>query len=165
MNHVIIEGPDGSGKTQLIESLGLPNEHVLAFKPEYGDPIAYYAEKLADDEPKAFDRFFLSELVYGPILRGRSAIADAQIDILRGMFPRVSVIMCLPPFATTYLATRSRPWPDYQTDEFLAKSYADFQKLADSRLVDYVYDWTTGTLRPSRRLPAALLSLGTLTHA
>jgi hypothetical protein len=165
--HVIIEGPDGSGKSRLIETLGLNRVHTLAFKPERdGDPFQFYSRRVLETEsPTGFDRLFLSEMIYGPMLRAKSAVDEATAYALKAAFANVPIIVCLPPFQVTHNATRSRPWPEYQTDDFLIKAYAEFERFSQTDLVDFVYDWTRGTLMPSRKLPRQLRNLITRTHA
>lgn len=74
--HIIIEGMDGSGKSTLIEHLMMtvPNlELVRNAKGPDQDLDVWWPEQL-DRQDDGFvplhDRFFYSELVYGPILRG-----------------------------------------------------------------------------------------------
>jgi hypothetical protein len=165
MNHAIIEGPDGSGKSTLIETLGLKRLHTVAFKPEYGDPMQFYCNRVGDAvEPTGFDRLWLSEIIYGPMLRTDSAITESQARTLKSVCA-IPVVVCLPPFDVTLDATRSRPWPDYQTDEFLKRAYARFKLYADSTLVDYVFDWYHGVFRPSRGIPLVLLPIARATQS
>jgi hypothetical protein len=151
MNHLIVEGPDGSGKSKLIEYFGLTRVHTLAFVEEQIGPVEFYSQRIGGAKVgTGFDRLWLSELVYGPVLRSRSAVSVEQARMLKNRFPGVPVIVCLPPFEVTLRNTRKRGiWPDYQTDDFLKSSYARFKDFADSELVDFVIDYTGTTFGAS----------------
>jgi len=78
---VIVEGPDGSGKTtltgQLSEDLGLPvlRHETLSSTEGPTDPAAlvkWWRERISKDTPGIYDRcFFISELMYQMVQRGR----------------------------------------------------------------------------------------------
>jgi len=72
---IVIDGPDGSGKTTLARHL--QEKHGATYHhdkgpPEAEDLVAYFLSLLA--RGGIIDRFALSEMVYGPLLRGRSRI-------------------------------------------------------------------------------------------
>lgn len=73
---IILEGPDGSGKTTLAEFLK-QNDFVYKHEgppPPNRDQLEYYKCTLFDAlESKhnvVFDRLFLGETIYGPVIRG-----------------------------------------------------------------------------------------------
>jgi hypothetical protein len=79
---VILEGPDGCGKTTLAKelvALGWVYRHD-GLPPKDRDNIAYYLEKLwiamNSIEDTVFDRFWLGERIYGPVVRNRDTIGD-----------------------------------------------------------------------------------------
>lgn len=91
----------------------------------------------------AFNRFHLSEYVYGPILRKTQEVSDSDLRWLTNFCAAqdVAVILCLPPWEET-LRQVSRPGrerPAYQTAEFLEQAYWDFYAL---RRYAIVYDFT-----------------------
>lgn len=84
MSLVLIEGCDKCGKSTLARELygryGVP---IVKFSQPKGDPFVEYMEFLQKHGQKRrghaiLDRFYLGELVYGPIKRGGSAISEEQ---------------------------------------------------------------------------------------
>ena len=81
--HLVIEGPDGAGKTTLAQALCASG---YAYRHEGPPPptvpaLRYYAGILARlEQPTLLDRFHLGELVYGPIVREsrRSSVICAR---------------------------------------------------------------------------------------
>src|SRR5688500_988429 len=91
--HVIIEGPDGAGKTTLAEHL--VKHHGYRYhhegKPEHVDMLVRYAEvfleQTASGQPVVFDRLHLGELVYGNILRGKDRMHGSYgLELLELLF-------------------------------------------------------------------------------
>ena len=78
--YIVIEGVDKTGKTSLSNFLSkrlkLP---IKKFSRPIGDPYCEYMEYLLlDDKPAILDRFYLGELVYGPVKRGKSELSDRE---------------------------------------------------------------------------------------
>lgn len=107
---VIIEGPDGAGKTTAIGRLSklfypsfsladhgkremLPHENVRARTYQ-----ALARELECKRPPEFHDRLYFSELVYGPILRGSCLFSDYEQGIVRHLLGvlEIPVIFCLP---------------------------------------------------------------------
>lgn len=164
---VIIEGPDGSGKTTLIERLGLERRQFKSMHAGVGantpngwapnaDPYQAYVEvmfNLAKQEGTVphrlgIDRFHLSERVYGPILRAKQLVDDVTLENITGLLRdlRIPVILCLPPFSTTLtnVSTEGRDRPSYQTEGFLHQAYKGFEMV--SPWATHVYDYTQNDL-------------------
>lgn len=160
---IIVEGPDGSGKSTLITQLQHQRRSLKSVKAGVGtstehpggwagnDPVLLaYMKKIveASGQKIAYDRFHLSEVVYGPILRNTQLVDEGILytlsDYLRGQ--RIPVILCLPPFATTLanVAIEGRERPTYQTEAFLHQAYKGFEALAPWATV--VYDYTKDQL-------------------
>jgi hypothetical protein len=147
---IIVEGPDGSGKSTLISRLGHQRVHLRSLRggvggttPEGwggGRPVVdAYVHALDTHPPEtAFDRFHLSELVYGPILRNTQLITPEILDALTNEINRrrIPVIVCLPSWETTYrnVTQPGRERPGYQTDDFLRASYDAWHAVAWTRL-------------------------------
>lgn len=163
---IIVDGPDGSGKSTLIENLGYERRRLKSLRGGTGgvlpdgtgdgtagwggnDPaLLCYARKVAEGGRVAFDRFHLSEIVYGPILRGCQELRDVDLGLLHKFLVErgVQVVMCLPPFDVTMrnVKQNGRERPHYQTDEFLQRAYAEFMRLTPWATV--VYDFTRDPL-------------------
>lgn len=77
---IILEGPDGSGKTTLANKLSvtmnMPIIHNVAPKNEddFNGMYDMYMNIVLDNGHAILDRCWYSEIVYGEILRGESAI-------------------------------------------------------------------------------------------
>lgn len=77
----ILEGVDKCGKTTLANKLRdeFGFKVIKCSQPE-GDPYVEYLEKLSNIKGDVvFDRFCYGELVYGPVYRGKSALAPWQV--------------------------------------------------------------------------------------
>jgi hypothetical protein len=105
--HVIIEGPDGSGKTTLARKLCAVfdmNYHHEGPPPPDMSVLHHYAGLLATaTRPTVFDRLHLGELVYGPLLRGASRLKPMD-EVLMTRLVRgtgTDVIICQMPWETT----------------------------------------------------------------
>ncbi len=110
---LIVEGPDGSGKSTLVrylrDRIGWPVASRVVDKDTNAmvDITEWTKENLAKGfHPMIYDRHrLISELVYGPIMRRSSEFPEFYND--RWLIPAVSdfwdaepwVIMCLPPLS------------------------------------------------------------------
>lgn len=159
---IIVEGPDGAGKTTLIENLAHHRVHLKSLKGGVGSEgqnpqgwtknadstLSAYAQKILEGERTdgvniAFDRFHLSEWVYGPILRNNQLITDEVLLVLGNLLreKHVPIILCLPAFKTTLanIGKAGRERPAYQTEGFLHMAYTSWQKIAP--FATHVYDY------------------------
>lgn len=160
---IILEGPDGSGKTTILRRLGHERRAFKALRAGVGGnepggsatsdfagrdpaPIAYARQVLAAHPRVAFDRFHLSEVIYGPILRGAAGISDEEVILLeRLLYARgIQTVICLPPFKTTMenILASGRERPRYQTLGFLRRAYLAWQDLAGKLRHDVTLDYT-----------------------
>lgn len=155
---IIVEGPDGSGKTTLIDRLGFQRKHLKALRAGVGSEgsgnwgagrpaiEAYANQLLTEPSTTAFDRFYLSETIYGPILRGQSAIRSTEVTVLQRLITALHVteVICKPAFITSFsnVCREGRERPAYQTDAFLRDSYAGFDRAsANPRYVVWNYEY------------------------
>lgn len=120
---IILEGPDGGGKTTLAMRLG--EEFGLEYKryallsstrgPDGPGIIDWWDEQIAENQIDAvYDRcFYISEPIYQLATPGRDLIADVkqmQTGIMRLSNFAPLVIFCIPPFDTALgnIHTRER---------------------------------------------------------
>lgn len=86
---IIIEGIDKAGKSttckQLSEALGLQIVHFPAPTPDFNFFEDYIKMLLSNDRNIILDRFFYSELVYGPILRNEYNIKTWQQEAIEAL--------------------------------------------------------------------------------
>lgn len=130
MRHFIIEGPDGAGKTtysrKLCEQFGLAYHHEGP-PPADVDIFKHYKFLLETKIPTCFDRLHLGEMIYGPLLRGKSGISFEQCRYLSHM---ALVTVCLPPAS---VCMRSLHEEEYIKDPAqLVHAYERWQKLTNN---------------------------------
>jgi len=153
---VIIEGPDGAGKTKLARALQqLGHTHGVTFSYYHqgvyaGDPFTESMRLLCRNPGSViFDRFHIGEQVYGPIYRGRDALGIAGQRMLeRALLSRGAILItALPPFAVAHgnWAARKAAGGEMFPDEAGYRAvYAGFER-ADTALESWVYDYTATT--------------------
>lgn len=110
---IVIEGPDGAGKTTLVQKLKRQFPQLVDGERGTEDrtklytvtvPDTYYALKLAVDPqeaPRIWDRLFYSEFVYAPIAGREPMFSTFQTEFIQRTIEamRVPVILCLPPLS------------------------------------------------------------------
>jgi energy-coupling factor transporter ATP-binding protein EcfA2 len=122
----IVEGPDGSGKTTLINSLGgiMIDDYDVMHHGAYLDSPSvmnkYMLPMLAIKRAAVFDRSWLSEPIYATIMRGG---ANRVPPWCRRMLERIAltragvVILCLRPFDEIRTSWAARRGEEYVRDE------------------------------------------------
>lgn len=90
--YYIIEGPDGAGKTTLMEKIKAAHKGAVVChfgKPETDEDAYNYwqvymqaIKKNADAEVVIFDRCWYSDMVYGPVMRGRHEMTVDNMENL-----------------------------------------------------------------------------------
>jgi hypothetical protein len=122
---ILLEGPDGSGKTNLSkhlhERLGI--QVAPRFATSEGGPVDELYMKMHADlrtwdtsyEPRIYDRHpLISELIYGPLVRGemKPGFAHPSTTQLRKRVAyRSLVILALPPFDTVRRNVANEEFP------------------------------------------------------
>lgn len=102
---IILEGPDGAGKTTLAQQLatafGLTVHHEGP-PPQNVSMLQHYGRILDDARGKnvVFDRLYVGERVYGPIVRGQDRLGEDGYKRMRQLSWAVGAleILCLPAF-------------------------------------------------------------------
>lgn len=141
-NVIILEGPDGAGKTHLAARLML-RDYAYRHEgptPAGVDTMRYYGQllidALAEDRNVVFDRFHLGAYVYGPIHRKRVELTPDELTVFdRLVLSRaVRLIVALPPWSVIVQNWRVRRKNEMiQTERCLARVYAAFANLAEKR--------------------------------
>ena len=141
---VIIEGPDGAGKTTLAKTLDGVYRHVC--QPSSGNALPYYLELLRTPSPRViFDRFAWSETIFGPLLRDRDGLGPRGFDKFESVrrMRGAIVVMCLPPVDECLQNWQRKLDAGYEIihdrDIFL-ESYHAFANLAP--MADIIHDYT-----------------------
>jgi energy-coupling factor transporter ATP-binding protein EcfA2 len=145
---VILEGPDGSGKTTLAKTLqeryGLLYRHEGP-PPEDVAPLTYYCDILEEHRHDniVFDRFALGERVYGPILRHGDRIGELGWYTFVSYAQSLGVVqvVCLPPPDACHSVWASGRSEMLKSDREFFMSYAAFAYFAGDA-AQLRYDWT-----------------------
>jgi hypothetical protein len=159
---IIVEGPDGAGKTTLLHSLMAQYPtiplHARASEGVSG-PVKELYEWGHDDvwswpeQPLSFyDRHpFVSEYVYGPIIRGSMDPRFHTTPLRRRVASRALLIVCLPPLdAVRASVSAERDMPGVHSHiDAIWHCYASLRATWQSSTGIVFYDWT-------RDEPAAL---------
>jgi len=141
---IILEGPDGGGKTTLakkLEAMGFKYEHEGP-PPANTDLISYYLERLnraiESSHNTVFDRLWLGERVYGPTARCLDRIGHEGQKLFMRLHNSKSIVqfICLPPWNTVeenyttkikdptdYLKSLDKLQRVYQIYDTLARHY------------------------------------------
>lgn len=116
---VVIEGCDGVGKTSLAGRLAAEHGFAVIHSPRTPDDVdlvARYRRILAEPGRLVLDRAFVSELVYGPLYRGRTRLPwDDAFDLVEDVNNRDGVFLHLTGSATSIaarLTARDQRAPD-----------------------------------------------------
>lgn len=105
MRRIIVEGMDGTGKTSLVDTLRkyYPLTTVRNLLEDKQDFDKWWPTMLGVTPPPGqmyiHDRFFYSELVYGPVVRGKLVPSQQLIyDISEALRKDAFLIYCRPPW-------------------------------------------------------------------
>jgi thymidylate kinase len=157
---LIVEGPDGSGKTSLIEKVraGRPGATVLHHGAYAGetDIARHYMQSLVKaimepDELTVFDRSWLAEPIYGHAARGGAdRISEKQRAVLNNLAigAGAMLVLCLPPLEACRRAWAARLETEYLKRESQLAEVWRLYSAAAHRWRDHfnvtLYDYTRG---------------------
>lgn len=157
MPNIIVEGPDGAGKTTLTEMLRerVKRRYFVMLRHScrpytWADAIAFL--DLINRTPiqltMVIDRHpIISEPIYGPILRGKDLL-EAQSDEWKlSVIQHTSdfVVYCRPPRGTIIENLSKQPQlagVAEKIDQLIEAYDIAIERLRAARVRVYVYDWT-----------------------
>ena len=146
---IILEGIDGSGKSTLAQRIA--EKSPLPVRMEHRGPIkdtvqAEYVNPLFEvDEKELFiaDRWHVGEMIYGPLYRGKTMVAQyvGAIESILDWFGAVRIVMS-PPIEVVRqrLQDRGEDYLKPEDVEHVHKAYEDFALAWDYRLFEEVSD-------------------------
>lgn len=152
---VILEGPDGAGKTTLAkvfeERFGYRYHHEGP-PPAEKNLLNYYGALLYDachaDQPVVFDRLHVGEAVYGPLLRSNNRFGLDSIKLINRIRSAYAVytIFCMPPYDVAHTNWKYRKGELFHNDTLFNKVFEAYDKLIQNPLLAYagVWDYTKG---------------------
>lgn len=140
---IIIEGIDGVGKTTLVyylETLGFKKYH-FDYDIKNLDSLSKYMKiLLLEDDYIVLDRSFISEMVYGPVIRGISKLSiEAYTNLLISYKNADAKIIYLTAPKEVLLQRRNNDKKDYEIIKYyydeLNKKYNEIMEYS-SKFID-----------------------------
>lgn len=150
---IIVEGLDGVGKTTLVNyfvSNGM-RQHHFDYDAKNTDLMTKYMLILKEDTTSlVLDRSFISEMVYGPVLRGKSKLDLKEYKALLMAYKQVgTAIIYLTAPKDTLLLRRKNDEKDYNTIrqyyDLLNKQYDMIMRYSKGYINLYRYDTSLET--------------------
>ena len=163
---VVLEGPDGAGKTTLANWLRDKHGYQIvktgATKPGENVFVNYtntLLAAIAHPGCTVLDRFHIGEAVYGPLLRGEDRLGDQGRALIERIVAArgVALVICSPPWPTLLKGWRSKDDLLKRVDQLRAVRCGFLSEA--KRLELSTYDWTRGkelTTNPAPPLPAVM---------
>lgn len=107
---IILEGPDGAGKSTLADCLQqmtvYDSVHLSAPVNETAYELCtrHLSAVLETGNHTIFDRFHVSEPIYGPVARGYDTMCDGYdaIENTLWLSTRPVLVLCMPPYTHAY---------------------------------------------------------------
>lgn len=151
MSGVIVEGPDGSGKTTLIKAIRnrfyWPVVHVV----QPGKPDIKQMLRLLECSPVVFDRFHWSPVAYGVALREGSELSPYDLWALEGLLMNKGyvTVLCLSDMGTMLANNKKEEqlFSEVREEKAMWKIVNQYSLLLlTCELPYFVYDYRTDTL-------------------
>jgi thymidylate kinase len=154
---LIIDGPDGAGKTTFARGFGGRYHHEGPPPTDLGpgNLLGYYLDIVRRAATSGrfgtvvFDRLAFSELVYGPVVRNvtRLDLSDYAAFIQETKRWGAAHVLCLPPLETCRAnwSAKLLQGKEYVTNvNVFERVYGTFNAYKETQ--DLVYDYTRGSL-------------------
>lgn len=152
MLRLLLEGPDGAGKTTLADTLvrRLMATRVMHYGPP-PDPqrqFPYMVSTLDHPALTVVDRSFPSAMVYDHVLRRehRLSRAEGRMLVRAALGLNYTMVYCRPPIREMHMAWASRKGRELLTEaaqlDAVIENYDLLVKVLQSQLPVVPYDWT-----------------------
>ena len=139
---IIIEGCDATGKTSLIKELAseLNLPVIKSYKPpSEGDIKRFTYWASASPVTPILDRApFISDLVYGPIIRGKT---PCTLELTQELRTTAYLVHCSPPLSAIIRNLHNEKQME-GVDENLRGIYDAYESLMQILDADFIYDYT-----------------------
>lgn len=154
---ILVEGPDNSGKTTLIKELhkltGWKDVHYIKPSQHLSKEDVYH-EGLMQLMPREIilDRcFFISENVYGPIVRSNNMLGKyAEPALLHVASSQMLIIYCRPPMEHILGTTKPEMNGVRENHRAIVNSYdAIMGALSEAGAFVHTHDWTCPIKTPA----------------
>ncbi len=146
---IIIDGPDGSGKSTLVEYIK-KNSSIQLVKPFYPkqNQLSYYLHSPAHYAPFYLERYYTSELVYPQFKEGRDQMQPwHQYLIEAGLMPFAPVILYVRPEKETILENIHVRGDDYIKLEEIDQMLYFYDNVMENTYVPvFTYDYKQNNL-------------------
>jgi hypothetical protein len=167
---IILEGPDGGGKTTLARHLNEKYGYVTmkTSQPKDGEDLfTSYTTSLLQAtgswRPIVFDRHYLGEPVYGPIMRDADLLGTRGRRLLERLIVSrgVHLVLCLPTWEKLLQAWKDKNGDDYlRNEDQLAKINTAYHRQLEkihmpvANVLGYRWSETDGPAEESRLMHA-----------
>jgi thymidylate kinase len=142
---IIIEGADKTGKTTLSNAIRerFHSEYVHFGKPKKHPATEYAEYALSNDGNLVLDRFYLGELVYGPLLRGKCGISPLEFATLERILRLKQAILIQTTTDAALANKRLAVSTQHEAVDDLqnAKAALGFSQLRDRSKLQYVINY------------------------